>query len=199
MEVGALKPDNYRSCSSWIETTSIDLHSRHPSIIEQDFLLLDAEEHREKWDIVSLSLVLNFVPEAKDRGTFFKPYAILSALTELRDSSHAPPRLPNSDTEWLSFSRSEDVSLSLVGGINYPYGQLPLACVANSRYLDFDHLKALMETIGFREVQQRWRPGGKMAYWLYRKELPLNGVVEQFQKKVVLRQGNIRNNFSILL
>jgi len=71
MEVGALKPDNYRSCSSWIETTSIDLHSRHPSIIEQDFLLLDAEEHREKWDIVSLSLVLNFVPEAKDRGTFF--------------------------------------------------------------------------------------------------------------------------------
>jgi len=86
----------------------------------------------------------------------------------------------------------------LVGGIKYPYGQLPLACVANSRYLDFDHLKALMETIGFREVQQRWRPGGKMAYWLYRKELPLHGVVEQFQTKVVLRQGN-RNNFSILL
>lgn len=68
LEVGALKPDNYASCSSWIEPTPLDLHSRHPSILEQDFLLMDEEEHREKWDIISLSLVLNFVPEAKDRG-----------------------------------------------------------------------------------------------------------------------------------
>lgn len=114
------------------------------------------------------------------------------------NSSHAASRLPYSGREWLSFSRGENVSFSLAGSTNYPHGQLPLACVANSRYLDFGHLKALMETIGFREVQERWRPGGKMAYWLYRKELSPNGVAEQFQKKVVLRQGD-RNNFSILL
>ena len=29
---------------------------------------MDPEEHREKWDLISLSLVLNFVPDAKDRG-----------------------------------------------------------------------------------------------------------------------------------
>ena len=47
----------------------IDLHSRHPSILEQDFLCMDQERHREAWDIISLSLVLNFVPDGKDRGT----------------------------------------------------------------------------------------------------------------------------------
>ena len=46
----------------------IDLHSRHPDIKEQDFLQLDEEENREKWDLISLSLVVNFVPEPKDRG-----------------------------------------------------------------------------------------------------------------------------------
>jgi 25S rRNA (adenine2142-N1)-methyltransferase len=55
-----------------MDVTAIDLHSRHPSILEQDFLLMDPasqSEHREAWDIVSLSLVLNFVPDGKDRGT----------------------------------------------------------------------------------------------------------------------------------
>jgi 25S rRNA (adenine2142-N1)-methyltransferase len=66
--VGALKPDNYRAYSSWIDATPIDLRSRHPSIVEQDFLLLDETENHEKWDSISLSLVLNFVPDARERG-----------------------------------------------------------------------------------------------------------------------------------
>ncbi|KAG7092191.1 hypothetical protein E1B28_008559 [Marasmius oreades] len=70
LEVGALKPDNYHSCSSWIETAPIDLNSRHPSILEQDFLLMDEIENAGKWDILSLSLVLNFVPDVFDRGEF---------------------------------------------------------------------------------------------------------------------------------
>lgn len=69
LDVGAVKPDNYRPCASWIDATPIDLHSRHPSILEQDFLCMDLERHREAWDIISLSLVLNFVPDGKDRGT----------------------------------------------------------------------------------------------------------------------------------
>ncbi|THH15603.1 hypothetical protein EW146_g4905 [Bondarzewia mesenterica] len=68
LEVGALKPDNYQSCSAWLDVTPIDLRSRHPSILEQDFLLIDPEENNGKWDIISLSLVVNFVPDAKDRG-----------------------------------------------------------------------------------------------------------------------------------
>jgi hypothetical protein len=69
LDVGAVKPDNYYSCASWIDVTPMDLHSRHPSILEQDFLCMDQERHHEAWDIISLSLVLNFVPDGKDRGT----------------------------------------------------------------------------------------------------------------------------------
>lgn len=69
LEVGALLPDNYRSCASWIDVTPIDLHSRHPAILEQDFLQMDDASNMEKWDILSLSLVLNFVPDAHERGT----------------------------------------------------------------------------------------------------------------------------------
>ncbi|KAF7322680.1 25S rRNA adenine-N(1) methyltransferase [Mycena chlorophos] len=72
LEVGALKPDNYSPCRSWIDTTPIDLHSRHPDILEQDFLLMDQAENQERWDIISLSLVLNFVPDARDRGQMLR-------------------------------------------------------------------------------------------------------------------------------
>ncbi|KAI5983771.1 putative methyltransferase-domain-containing protein [Pisolithus albus] len=68
LEVGALKPDNYASCSSWIDATPIDLRSRHPAIREQDFLMMEANENQGKWDVLSLSLVVNFVPEPRDRG-----------------------------------------------------------------------------------------------------------------------------------
>lgn len=68
LEVGALKPDNYAPCSSWISCIPIDLRSRHPDILEQDFLKFDVDTHLGKLDVVSLSLVVNFVPDAKDRG-----------------------------------------------------------------------------------------------------------------------------------
>lgn len=162
LEVGALKPDNYNSCSSWITPTPMDLRSRHPSILEQDFLELDAEAHHEKWDVISLSLVLNFVPEPKNRGR----------MLHIAHNFLVP------------------------GG--HLFLALPLPCVTNSRYLDFPHLKALMEAIGFIELRARWKEGRKMAYWLYRKGSPSGRPREAFEKKSVLKQGN-RNNFCVLL
>ncbi|KAF8078153.1 nucleolus protein [Lyophyllum atratum] len=162
LEIGALKPDNYHFCSAWIDPTPMDLRSRHPSILEQDFLALDIDEHREKWDVISLSLVLNFVPEPKDRGRMLR----------LAHSFLVP------------------------GG--HLFLALPLPCVTNSRYLDFPNLKALMEAIGFTELQDRWKEGRKMAYWLYRRENASGRSLESFGKKSVLRQGN-RNNFCVLV
>jgi len=90
LEVGALTPDNYRTCLSWIEPTPIDLRSRHPSILEQDFMLLDRNGHSSRWDIISLSLILNFVPVAKERGRmlrlsyeFLKPSGFLFLVLPL--------------------------------------------------------------------------------------------------------------------
>lgn len=61
-----------------------------------------------------------------------------------------------------------------------------------------------MSRIGFEKVRERWKTGGKMAYWLYMKcTRPLIGEGDQkqvdvrFDKKVVLREGK-RNNFCIL-
>ncbi|KAJ7286028.1 putative methyltransferase-domain-containing protein [Mycena rebaudengoi] len=161
LEVGALMPDNYASCSSWIKTTPLDLHSRHPSILEQDFLLLTTAEHHEKWDVISLSLVLNFVSDARDRGRMLR----------LAHDFLVP------------------------GG--HLFLALPLPCVLNSRYLTCEHLTALMDAIGFSQVKERWKAGGKMIYTLYRKQDTPN-FIDPFTKKTVLRQGN-RNNFSILL
>lgn len=72
LEVGALKHDNYASCSSWIDCEPIDLRSRHPAIREQDFLRIldDDTGQQERWDAISLSLVVNFVADARDRGEF---------------------------------------------------------------------------------------------------------------------------------
>lgn len=69
LEIGALKPDNYASCSKWIHNSPMDLNSQHPDIEEGDFLQRHVPSADElRYDIVSCSLVLNFVPDAKDRG-----------------------------------------------------------------------------------------------------------------------------------
>jgi len=76
--------------------------------------------------------------------------------------------------------------------------QLPLPCVLNSRYLDFDRMEKVMRAIGFTIQKEQWKKEGKMVYWLFQKgDRPL-GSDETLQRKVVIRQGN-RNNFSILL
>jgi len=69
LEVGALKADNYRGCSSWIENTPIDLNAQDPGIRQEDFLRMSEDENTCEWDVLSLSLVLNFVPDPRERGT----------------------------------------------------------------------------------------------------------------------------------
>lgn len=65
--------------------------------------------------------------------------------------------------------------------------------------MSFERLESLMAAIGFVEVEKRWRQGGKMTYWLYRKKLRDGGLKgDEFRKKWVCREGR-RNNFCILL
>jgi 25S rRNA (adenine2142-N1)-methyltransferase len=48
----------------------IDLNDSVPGVIKQDMLLLDRTENRSRWNCISLSLVLNFAPDNKDRGLY---------------------------------------------------------------------------------------------------------------------------------
>lgn len=69
LEIGALRPDNYAS-ERWLKNTPIDLHSQHPSILEQDFFLRPLpRSEEESFDLISCSLVLNFVDDPARRGT----------------------------------------------------------------------------------------------------------------------------------
>ncbi|KAK8843412.1 hypothetical protein IAR55_007069 [Kwoniella newhampshirensis] len=73
LELGALTPSNYGGCSAWIDNSPIDLHSQHPDILEQDFFqrpLPSTED--EAFDIISCSLVLNFVSDPQGRGRMLR-------------------------------------------------------------------------------------------------------------------------------
>ncbi|KAI8584181.1 hypothetical protein K450DRAFT_168729 [Umbelopsis ramanniana AG] len=69
LDVGALSPFNYEKYK-WIKTTPIDLNPQHHLIQQQDFLQMPPpEKEDERYDIVCLSLVVNFVGDPVDRGT----------------------------------------------------------------------------------------------------------------------------------
>lgn len=175
LDVGALKHDNYSSSKSFIEATPIDLHSRHPHIIEQDFMKIDPNSSlpfhqgipsNKDWDVISLSLVLNFVPDPYERGQMLHLAHTLLA------------------TDGLLFV------------------VLPLPCLLNSRYLTIQHWTLLMATVGFSLLKERWKEGGKVGYWLFQKvEIPKSVSKREvpFSKKTVLKEGASRNNFCILI
>ena len=156
----------------------IDLHSQHPNIIQQDFFdrPIPANDD-EKFDIVSCSLVLNFVPEPRDRGKLLRPITPLLISGAMLKLIHGHLRPQHSSRLFLV---------------------LPLPCVRNSRYFDQKTLIDIMRAIGFELIQERWKDGGKVGYWLWGwRERGL--IEERYQRKRVINEGSKRNNFSILL
>ncbi|KAG9040113.1 hypothetical protein FRB95_000042 [Tulasnella sp. JGI-2019a] len=188
LEVGALLPDNYAGCSSWIDCYPIDLRSRHPEIKEQDFMLLDQERNHAAWDLISLSLVLNFVGDPYNRGNPKLRYHHARRGSNTRVTLGSMLRLAH------KFLRPDTGLLFIV---------LPLPCVSNSRYLDLPHFRDLMAAIGFRIEKERWKESGKVGYWLFRatgrRGPDDRGQTLDFSRKRVVREGGGRNNFSILL
>ncbi|KAJ3322237.1 hypothetical protein HDV06_003297 [Boothiomyces sp. JEL0866] len=72
LDVGAISGEVYVKYN-FLKVTSIDLNSQSPSVTKQDFFLRPIPQSVEdKFDIVCLSLVINFVPEAIDRGRMLK-------------------------------------------------------------------------------------------------------------------------------
>ena len=89
LEVGALKADNYQGCRSWIVNTPIDLNAQAPGIKQQDFLQMSEDESACKWDVLSLSLVLNFVPDPRERGREIFLVEISLTLYDSREDASA--------------------------------------------------------------------------------------------------------------
>lgn len=171
LEVGALSTTNACSRSKLFDVERIDLNSQAPGIKQQDFMErpLPANDSG-KFDIISLSLVLNYVADATGKGDM-----LLRTLKFLRMQQ-----------------RNEDLakylpSLFLV---------LPASCVTNSRYMDETKLEAIMKSIGYALVQKKI--SNKLVYYLWRMESDIVKRTASF-KKVEIRSGRDRNNFSVVL
>lgn len=74
LEIGCLSPENHISTSGIFQSiTRIDLHSQHHQILEQDFMKRPLpESSKHKFNLISCSLVINFVPTPKERGDMLR-------------------------------------------------------------------------------------------------------------------------------
>lgn len=150
--------------------TRIDLNSQGSGIEKQDFMERPLPASREeRFEILSLSLVLNYVPDAPGRGE------MLRRITKFLHAARA-------DTE----KRSERLPLL--------FFVLPLPCIDNSRYIDESRLLQIMDSLGFILTKKKLTP--KLCYYLL--HWTGDGTTARFEKKKI-RDGAAMNNFSVVL
>ncbi|KAL2271701.1 hypothetical protein VTJ83DRAFT_1072 [Remersonia thermophila] len=175
LEVGALSTENACSKSGHFDIVRIDLNSQGDGILQQDFMERPLpRDESERFDIISLSLVLNYVPEPKDRGEM---------LRRTTRFLRAPGRYIGDDPQLAAHFPS----LFLV---------LPAPCVTNSRYLDEERLGAIMESLGYVKVASKMTQ--RLVYYLWRRDKIGGGKEASFPKKEI-RSGSTRNNFAVVL
>jgi 25S rRNA (adenine2142-N1)-methyltransferase len=180
LEVGALSTRNACSQHECIDVTRIDLNSQEPGILQQDFMerpLPSADN--DLFHAISLSLVLNFVPSAAQRGEmlrrcslFLTSSSLQSVLTAETKSEFAP----------------------------YLFLVLPAACVLNSRYFNSERLHDIATTLGYRKLEEKVT--NKLIYqlWEFRPPpLDSNNNRQVIFRKEELNPGKTRNNFTITL
>ncbi|KAF6823479.1 nucleolus protein [Colletotrichum musicola] len=171
LEVGALSTDNACSKSGLFEMELIDLNSQQSGILQQDFMERPLpKDDSERFDIISLSLVLNYVPDHALRGQM-----LLRTLSFLRQPDGDPSHS----------ARNLFPSLFVV---------LPRSCVTNSRYFSQERLVALMTLLGY--VQLEGKLTNKLAYSFWRKSEPPHEPLPPFVKREI-NPGLNRNNFAI--
>lgn len=172
LEVGSLSTRNACSTSGIFAMKHIDLNSQEPGITKQDFMERPLpKDDSEVFDIISLSLVLNFVPEAEGRGQM-----LLRTLSFLRPASDPP-------------TGSDELFPCL-------FVVLPRSCVDNSRYFTEARLDELMTMLGY--VCTKTKMTQKLAYSLWKRTGAAPAKRPDFTKKEV-NPGRTRNNFVMTL
>ncbi|KAM3455118.1 hypothetical protein MY5147_006366 [Beauveria neobassiana] len=171
LEVGALSTKNACSLSGLFESVHIDLNSQEPGILQQDFMDRRVPtDDEDRFDVLSLSLVLNFVPDAALRGEMLK------RTREFLRGTHT-------STE----ARAEEFFPCL-------FIVLPRSCLDNSRYFTESKFESIMSMLGYSMTRMKMTQ--KLAYSLWRKAAAAN--IARVSKKEI-NPGRIRNNFVITL
>lgn len=117
----------------------------------------------EKFDLISLSLVLNFVPSAQERG---------SMLRRTTKFLQARPELG----EWSAL-------LFLV---------LPAPCVVNSRYFNDERLALIMASLGY-VLRERKQTSKLVYYLWQLRDAPAKRMEQRFGKVKVRDGGAMNN------
>ena len=139
LEVGALSMTNACSHVPCLQIDRIDLHAQMPGIQEIDFMKLPLPvTETERYHIVSLSLVLNFVPEATARGEMLR-------------------RIPK------FLRRVTDTAEKFASCLFFV---LPLPCLENARYMDETRLDSILQSLGF--INMHVKKTAKLYYSLWR-------------------------------
>ncbi|KAI4640735.1 hypothetical protein J4E93_008326 [Alternaria ventricosa] len=171
LEVGALSTKNEISkYASVIDMTRIDLNSQGPGIVKQDFMerpLPTCDD--ERFDIISLSLVLNYVPDAVGRGEMLK-------------------RITKFLRKGVAWTETADSVLPVL------FFVLPLPCVDNSRYLDEDLFLGIMGDLGF--TMRFSKNTSKLCYYLFALTNEPKATTAEKRK---IRDGPGMNNFCIVV
>ncbi|KAI1331166.1 putative methyltransferase-domain-containing protein [Xylariaceae sp. FL0255] len=156
LEVGALSTTNECSKSGFFNMKRIDLNSQSEGIIQQDFMERPLPtDDTELFDIISLSLVLNFVPNAQGRGDM-----LLRTLDFLKE----PDTRPSSTFPCL-------------------FLVLPAPCVTNSRYMDEQLLGNIMAALGY--TRTRHKVTHKLVYYLWTRTSGILAQVPTFKKSEI--------------
>lgn len=183
LEVGALSTKNACSQHDCIDVTRIDLNSQEPGILQQDFmerpLPTGGDDDKGRFHAISLSLVLNYVPSAAQRGEMLKRCSAFFTTS--------PPS---------SLSTAENTEFN-----PYLFLVLPAACVLNSRYFNSERLNDIATSLGYSKVKEKVT--NKLIYqlWEFRPLPPdsnKNNSARIFRKEE-LNPGKTRNNFTITL
>ena len=185
LEVGALSPNNALNIPGAMKVRRIDLRSQHPEIEERDFMQLNPKQEWDGevgYDVLSLSLVVNFVGDAKERGEMLRHTTsfLRRPVTLKGDADRSSERREARQAEAHDESRSEDETAGArpaTGGkadvddlLPALFLVLPLPCVDNSRYLTEEHLTAIMHSLGY--VKTRAKRTAKLWYSLWRLDFP---------------------------
>lgn len=185
LEVGALSSHN--AISGMIgkgvsEVKRIDLNSQEPSSIEEidfmDFPIPQTEA--EMFDIISLSLVLNYVHDPISRGDM-----LVRTTQFLRD-------LPNMELPGIQ-TVGDDTASSLPS----LFLVLPLPCLSNSRYMTRQHLVRMMESLGYEKIEHH--ESTKLCYMLFKWHSQSRKKKLVSFSKTQINPGKTRNNFAIVL
>ncbi|KAI5293490.1 hypothetical protein KEM52_005486 [Ascosphaera acerosa] len=181
LEVGALSVSNACSLDPALEVTRIDLNAQEKGILQQDFMKRPLPScEAQRFHIISLSLVLNYVPDAAGRGDML-----------LRTTQFFGAQLPAA-LQTREKTDSDDAvfkpCLFLV---------LPAACVLTSRYFTEARLGEIMRSIGYSQTHRKVT--NKLVYYLW--EYDSTRVLQpplSFRKEQ-LNPGKVRNNFCVTL